>query len=180
METTRPVTMNALFSFAMAVTLLAFSSVQGFTASHPPRWAITTGSLVVRPSLSSAVFSVVGAKRSTTVSLQAGPAVAEPPAEVVEEVTTKKDAKEQSASYTKKGGWAVRLFNDPMNKREFVSMCLSKICGLSDGQSYQVMMAAHQNGVAVIGRYDYERAELYRDSLVEQGLVCDMIPVEED
>jgi ATP-dependent Clp protease adapter protein ClpS len=178
METTRPVTMNALFSFAVAITLLAFSSVQGFTASHP-RWATTNGPLVVRPAPSSGVF-IDGAKRSATVSLQAGPAVAEPSVEVVEEVTTKKDAKEQSASYTKKGGWAVRLFNDPMNKREFVSMCLSKICGLSDGQSYQVMMAAHQNGVAVIGRYDYERAELYRDSLVEQGLVCDMIPVEED
>lgn len=67
-----------------------------------------------------------------------------------------------------------------MNKREFVAMCLSKIVGLSDGQAYQVMMQAHQNGVSVVGRFDYERAELYKVALVEHGLVCDMIPVEDD
>ena len=114
--------------------------------------------------------------------MNAGPAVLEPPTkEKVEERTTEKkeDVKERQAS-GKRGGWAVRLFNDPFNKREFVSMVLCKICGLSDGQSYQVMMQAHQNGLAVVGRYDFERAELYRDALVENGLVCDMIPVEED
>lgn len=111
--------------------------------------------------------------------LAAGPAVLEPPA-VKEKVKEKNVEDTKQSSNTKRGGWAVRLFNDPMNKREFVAMCLSKVCGLSDGQAYQVMMQAHKNGVAVVGRYDFERAELYRDSLVGQGLVCDMIPVEDD
>jgi ATP-dependent Clp protease adapter protein ClpS len=52
--------------------------------------------------------------------------------------------------------------------------------GLSDGQAYQVMMQAHQNGVSVVGRFDLERAELYRDALCDNGLTCDMIPVEDD
>jgi len=119
------------------------------------------------------------ARSSSTRLLAAGPATLDPPVkEKTEEIV--KDEEKVSESYTKKGGWAVRLFNDIMNKREFVAMCLTKVCGLSDGQAYQVMMQAHQNGVSIVGRYDFERAELYRDSLVEHGLVCDMIPVEED
>lgn len=113
--------------------------------------------------------------------LKAGPAVLEPPTkEKTEEKVEKKEDNKESASNYKRGGWAVRLFNDPFNKREFVSMVLCKICGLTDGQSYQVMMQAHQNGVAVVGRYDFERAELFKTALVENGLVSDMIPVEED
>lgn len=97
-----------------------------------------------------------------------------------EKVKDTTEERVQDASKYKKGGWAVRLFNDPMNKREFVAMCLSKIVGLTDGQAYQVMMQAHQNGVSVVGRYDLERAELYRDALCDNGLSCDMIPVEDD
>ena len=116
------------------------------------------------------------ANRPFTTTLAAGPATLEPTKEKVKEKqeTTKAD------NYTKKGGWAVRLFNDPMNKREFVAMCLSKIVGLNDGQAYQVMMQAHKNGVSVVGRFDFERAELYRNSLVEHGLLCDMIPVDDE
>ena len=103
------------------------------------------------------------------------PAIANPP-----KVAEKQEVKSQDETKYKKRGWAVRLFNDPMNKREFVAMCLSKIAGLTDGQAYQVMMQAHQNGVSVVGRYDQERAELYRDSLRDNGLVVDMIEVSDD
>lgn len=107
------------------------------------------------------------------------PAVLEPPS-VQEKIKQEDEQATKQSSNSKRGGWAVRLFNDPMNKREFVAMCLAKVCGLSDGQAYQVMMQAHRNGVAVVGRYDFERAELYRDTLVGEGLVCDMVPVEDD
>jgi ATP-dependent Clp protease adapter protein ClpS len=116
-------------------------------------------------------------RAARSLPLYAGPATLEPP---TKEKVEKKQDEVQDADKTKRGGWAVRLFNDPMNKREFVAMCLSKIVGLSDGQAYQVMMQAHKNGVSVVGRFDFERAELYRNSLVENGLVCDMIPVEDD
>ena len=119
---------------------------------------------------------------ATTRQATAGsPAILEPPVkEETQEVVKKDQGKEEQQINHKKGGWAVRLFNDTMNKREFVAMCLSKIVGLTDGQAYQVMMQAHQQGVAIVGRFDHERAELYRNSLVEHGLVSDMIPVEED
>ena len=114
-----------------------------------------------------------------------GPAVLEPPTkeETTKEIVDEKandEKKESAAADHKRGGWAVRLFNDPFNKREFVSMVLCQICGLSDGQAYQVMMQAHKNGVSVVGRYDLERAELYKTALVENGLVSDMIPVDDD
>ena len=117
---------------------------------------------------------------ATVSQKMSGPAVLEPPT-VAPKTVEKEDVDEKTKdeSKYKKGGWAVRLFNDPMNKREFVAMCLSKITGLSDGQAYQVMMQAHRNGVSVVGRYDQERAELYRDSLRDNGLVVDMIEVED-
>ena len=67
-----------------------------------------------------------------------------------------------------------------MNKREYVAKCLMEIVGLSEGSSYQVMMQAHQIGIAVIGRYHQERAELYKNSLSEHGLVCDMVPCDDE
>ncbi len=116
-----------------------------------------------------------------TTRMYAGPAILEPPVkenEVIEKVD--KEEKVESKPSQKRGGWAVRLFNDPMNKREFVALCLSKIVGLSDGQAYQVMMQAHQNGVGIVGRFDFERAELYKTALNDNGLTCDMIPVDDE
>ena len=121
------------------------------------------------------------AAATTTTRLYAGPAILEPPVkenEVIEKVD--REEKVESKPSHKRGGWAVRLFNDPMNKREFVALCLSKIVGLSDGQAYQVMMQAHQNGVGIVGRFDFERAELYKTALIDNGLTCDMIPVDDE
>ena len=81
---------------------------------------------------------------------------------------------------SKDRGWFVRLYNDPMNKREFVSRCLMEICGLGDGQAYSVMMKAHQTGIAVIGNYPRELAELYKVKLSGEGLLIDMVPADDD
>ncbi|KAL3773863.1 hypothetical protein ACHAW5_008723 [Stephanodiscus triporus] len=77
-------------------------------------------------------------------------------------------------------GWLVRLYNDPMNKREFVARCLTEICGLGDGAAYGVMMRAHQTGIAVIGNYHRELAELYKAKLSGEGLLIDMVPADDD
>ncbi|KAL3772486.1 hypothetical protein ACHAWU_000048 [Discostella pseudostelligera] len=81
---------------------------------------------------------------------------------------------------SKDRGWLVRLYNDPMNKREFVSRCLMEICGLGDGQAYSVMMQAHQNGIAVIGNYPRELAEMYKVKLSGEGLFVDMVPADDN
>lgn len=77
-------------------------------------------------------------------------------------------------------GWLVRLYNDPMNKREFVARCLAEVCGIDDGASYMIMMKAHQTGIAVIGNYHRELAELYKSKLIGEGLLIDMVPADDE
>eukprot|EP00552_Chaetoceros_brevis_P004810 CAMPEP_0197735586 /NCGR_PEP_ID=MMETSP1435-20131217/860_1 /TAXON_ID=426625 /ORGANISM="Chaetoceros brevis, Strain CCMP164" /LENGTH=44 /DNA_ID= /DNA_START= /DNA_END= /DNA_ORIENTATION= len=42
------------------------------------------------------------------------------------------------------------------------------------------MMQAHQNGIAVVGVFVYEVAEMYHGELKKNGIVCDLVPVEEE
>jgi len=183
MMMTTTVQHRSLLALACLLLLSLVGSASGFLGLSPAS-TITGGKTNTPVSVSSSKFLLSEHRRvvqSAAFRLKAGPAVLEPPTkEKTEEKVEKKQDDKESASNYKKGGWAVRLFNDPFNKREFVSMVLCKICGLTDGQSYQVMMQAHQNGVAVVGRYDLERAELFKTALVENGLVSDMIPVDED
>ena len=100
---------------------------------------------------------------------------------VLDNPTTKKEtSKKSSESKNPSKGWAVRLYNDPMNKREFVARCLSEICGLNDGAAFQCMMTAHKTGRSVIGNYAFEMAEFYLKALMEQGLTVDMIPLDDE
>ncbi|GMI23075.1 hypothetical protein TrCOL_g8135 [Triparma columacea] len=92
-----------------------------------------------------------------------------------------KNVKEKKgSSRANAGDWEIRLFNDPMNKREYVARCLMETCGLSEGQAFQIMMNAHQNGAAVVGTYAFEQAELYYQSLRGAGLTVDMVKVGDD
>lgn len=63
-----------------------------------------------------------------------------------------------------------------MNKREFVARCLVEISSLDDGEAFSVMMNAHQNGLSVIGVWQRELAEMYKQRLQENGLFVDMVP----
>lgn len=57
-----------------------------------------------------------------------------------------------------------------------MARCLMTVTGVSDGGAYQIMMQAHQNGIAVVGSYHLERAEGYLSSLKDEGLLVDMVP----
>eukprot|EP00425_Heterocapsa_triquetra_P039295 CAMPEP_0195084442 /NCGR_PEP_ID=MMETSP0448-20130528/25124_1 /TAXON_ID=66468 /ORGANISM="Heterocapsa triquestra, Strain CCMP 448" /LENGTH=173 /DNA_ID=CAMNT_0040117753 /DNA_START=1 /DNA_END=522 /DNA_ORIENTATION=+ len=92
------------------------------------------------------------------------------PGAAVEEETRQKRADE----------YRLLLFNDPLNKREFVARCLMTICLLKEGDAYQVMMKAHKEGVAVVGTYKFETAEAYCEGCKAQGLSVDIIPVDGD
>uniref|UniRef100_A0A7S4QYM2 Adaptor protein ClpS core domain-containing protein n=1 Tax=Ditylum brightwellii TaxID=49249 RepID=A0A7S4QYM2_9STRA len=106
----------------------------------------------------------------------AGPAVLDRPA--VEKKQNKEPVKEKQ--HTGSEEWEVRIYNDATNTREFVARCLVQVTSLSEMEAYQTMMQAHQHGLAVVGRYMYERAEMYYDALKGNGIVCDMVPVDED
>jgi len=87
---------------------------------------------------------------------------------------------EEDSKQKRADEYRLLLFNDPLNKREFVSRCLMTICLLKEGDAYQVMMKAHQEGCAVVGTYHFETAEAYRDGLKAKGLTVDIIPVDKD
>ena len=164
-----------MFSKLSFITLFSILLLNFFHSDDAIVSAFPVGSLSQR------LTTTAPQGATTTSRLYAGPAILEPPVkenEVIEKVD--KEEKVESKQSHKRGGWAVRLFNDPMNKREFVALCLSKIVGLSDGQAYQVMMQAHQNGVGIVGRFDLERAELYKTALIDNGLTCDMVPVDDE
>jgi len=76
--------------------------------------------------------------------------------------------------------WEVRIYNDGVNTREFVARCLVQVAGLSEMAAYQTMMQAHHNGLAVVGRYPYERAEMYHEQLKTNGILNDMVEVDSE
>lgn len=110
------------------------------------------------------------------VSVGGGPAVLDRPA--VEKKQEKSPVKERKT--TGSGAWEVRIYNDGKNTREFVARCLVQIVGVSELTAYQTMMQAHQNGIAVVGTYVYEVAEMYYGELKKNGIVCDLVPVDEE
>jgi ATP-dependent Clp protease adapter protein ClpS len=75
--------------------------------------------------------------------------------------------------------WEVRIYNDGLNTREHVARCLVQVTGLSELQAYTTMMLAHHQGMASVGQYVYEIAEMYHDALRSKGIVCDIIPIDE-
>jgi ATP-dependent Clp protease adaptor protein ClpS len=76
--------------------------------------------------------------------------------------------------------WEVRIYNDGMNTREHVARALVQITGMTEMTAYQTMMQAHQNGIASVGRFCFEIAEMYNEGLRKQGIISDIVPVDED
>lgn len=110
--------------------------------------------------------AIGGRRRSSSLH-----AVSAPEAPAKRDVKKESDVIDSDAEQEKERGWLVRLFNDPMNKREFVARCLMEICGLGDGQAYSVMMAAHQTGES---RVVYRR--LSRQRRRQSSLILAMFP----
>lgn len=76
--------------------------------------------------------------------------------------------------------WEVRIYNDGMNTREHVARALVQVTGLSEFGAYQTMMQAHQNGIAAVGRWCFEVAEMYNEGLRTNGIISDIVPVDEE
>jgi len=76
--------------------------------------------------------------------------------------------------------WEVRIYNDGMNTREHVARSLVQITGMAEMNAFQTMMMAHQNGIASVGLFCFEIAEMYNEGLRKEGIVSDIIPVDEE
>lgn len=110
-----------------------------------------------------------------------GPAVLDRPAAPTKQRSSK--AQKSPTKERKSVGseaWEVRIYNDGVNTREFVARCLVQVAGLSEMAAYQTMMTAHHNGLAVVGRYPYERAEMYHEALKTNGILCDLVEVDSE
>lgn len=65
------------------------------------------------------------------------------------------------------------LFNDTMNKREYVARILQQsVPGLTAADAYLIMQKAHKSGMAVVGVWVFELAEAYCDLLKAGGLIA--------
>jgi ATP-dependent Clp protease adapter protein ClpS len=133
-----------------------------------------TTTILHRKITSSSFSNSVGLRNTGPTRL--GSTVVEEPVTIEDKKTT--PDKEQAG--TRLPAYILRLWNDPFNKREFVARCLAEVCGKSDTESFQIMMHAHQQGMGIIGQYDFEIAELYLESLKERGLMVDMVPVDDE
>jgi ATP-dependent Clp protease adaptor protein ClpS len=138
----------------------------------------SSSSVLERPVVRDAVATMM----STATAIErekvgrVGPAVLDRPAvERKEDIVPVKERKGMGSE-----AWEVRIYNDGLNTREHVARSLVQVTGLSELQAYQTMMQAHQNGIAVVGRWVYEVAEMFHDALKKKGIVCDIIPVEEE
>ena len=115
-----------------------------------------------------ATVAVVTIEKET---VKTGPAVLDRP---------QVDSPEKERKQSGNEAWEVRIYNDSSNTREHVARSLVQVTGMSEINAYQTMMQAHQNGIAVVGRWVYEVAELYNNELQKNGIVCDIVPVDEE
>lgn len=106
----------------------------------------------------------------------AGPAVLERPQ--VED--KKKNGSDQERSNAGSETWEVRIYNDGMNTREHVARAVVQVTGVPEFVAYQTMMQAHQNGIAAVGRWCFEIAEMYNEGLRTSGIISDIVPVDEE
>ena len=96
-----------------------------------------------------------------------------PPPTLVNEKSRQK-VKQLLSSPRRKRDFIVRIFNDSLNTREHVARSLVKVTSLPESTAYSVMMSAHKHGVAIVGSWHLEQAEMLCEQLKDQGLVADI------
>eukprot|EP00979_Chaetoceros_neogracilis_P014552 scaffold4734_cov261-Chaetoceros_neogracile.AAC.2 len=133
-------------------------------------------SISISSSSSLHMSSVLDKPKANPGTSTGSPAVLDRP--TIDKSKAKSPSKERKNTGSQ--AWEIRIYNDGKNTREFVARCLVQIVGHTEHTAYTVMMQAHQNGIAVVGRYVYEVAEMYYGALKKNGIVCDLVPVEED
>ena len=104
----------------------------------------------------------------------------EAPVKVPDKVPNFAPSKPQGDTASNKGKkHKVLLFNDNVNRREYVAKVLTRsIPDYSQADAYIVMQKAHKQGMAVVGIWAFELAEAYCELLKAGGLIASV--TEED
>jgi ATP-dependent Clp protease adaptor protein ClpS len=158
------------------------TKASGFAAFRPSAVTVVAGRRwgSISNSLRETSIVMMGSSSSTIEREQVrtgGPAVLDRP---VTERKEKVDSPVKERSPVGGEAWEVRIYNDGMNTREHVARSLVQITGMTEMTAYQTMMMAHQNGIASVGRFCFEIAEMYNEGLRTQGIISDIVPVDED
>ncbi len=91
----------------------------------------------------------------------------------VETITKQSTVRKTSPLYR------VLLHNDPFNGMEYVVQALIQVVpSLTQPQAINIMMEAHNNGMALVITCDLEPAEFYCESLLAKGLTSTIEPDE--
>lgn len=73
--------------------------------------------------------------------------------------------------------YRVLLHNDDVNSMEYVTQTLMKtVAGLTPAQAVNIMMEAHNNGMALVITCALEHAEFYCETLQNHGLTSTIEP----
>ena len=161
-----------LFSFLLlSVLFLCGEHAFGFHHQGPSR-QLQKATFVSTSALNMAGPATI--EKEKTVKRTGGPAVLDRPSS--DKIRTPAKDRNQEGGEA----WEVRIYNDGMNTREHVARSLVQITGMAEMTAYQTMMMAHQNGIASVGMFCFEIAEMYNEGLRQEGIVSDIIPVDED
>jgi len=102
------------------------------------------------------------------------PAVLSPAERTVSPAERRRDFRPNS-DMDPNGDYILRIYNDNINTREYVAVCLVQVVGCSEMRAYHTMQDAHHNGIAKVGEYNQEIAECYEDQLNDRGIMCDVV-----
>lgn len=154
-----------LIAATMMATASAFAPTTSVSASVVRRHAFSP--LELHAAASS---DVTGAPSSAGGSI-----VLEPPAPAVERKSDD-ELDSTNSEMDPNNPWILRIYNDNVNTREYVAVCLVQVVGLEECRAYYTMQDAHRNGIAKVGEYNQEIAECYEEQLIDRGIMCDTIP----
>ena len=119
---------------------------------------------------SDAAISMVGSSSSVILD--------RPPLPTLVPSTESDSYRSTESEHAPNSDWILRIYNDNINTREYVAVCLVQVVGLCESRAYYTMQDAHDNGIAKVGEYNQEVAECYEEQLVERGIMCDVVASE--
>jgi len=166
--------MNTAFVILMFVAMVAAFTLP--SKSLPQRSSRTSLFAVVSRGEPLVMMPAILEKDTVRTGGTTGPAVLDRP----QTEKRRQNYSRKENSHLGDETWEVRIYNDGMNTREHVARALVQITGLSEFSAYQTMMQAHQNGIAAVGRWRFEIAEMYNDGLRQNGIISDIVPVDEE
>ncbi len=77
-------------------------------------------------------------------------------------------------------GWAVIVWNDPVNLMSYVVFVFMKVLGFPKERATRHMLEVHHRGKSCVAVETRERAELYHQQIQAHGLMVTIQPVDRE